>query len=137
MPDSAVKSWEINNNKPYWNTQGHTWFNFTIMKSDIYQASDGAVSVSCKVKEGLKSAALTFDSDKIKCFQDGKLLDSGLRLYAGVHLSFEAVLSGSEEVKSWKINGIEQANSGHKNFSYTVKDEDLNEDNFTVEIELK
>ena len=137
MPDSAVKNWEINNNKPYWNNQGHTWFNFTIMKSDIYQASGGAVSVSCKVKEGLKSAALTFDSGKIKCSQNGHSLNSGLRLYAEVHLSFEAILSGSEEVKSWKINGVEQANSGHKNFGYAVKDEDLNEDNFTVEIELK
>ena len=137
MPHSAVKNWEINNNKPYWNNQGHTWFNFTIMKSDIYQASGGAVSVSCKVKEGLKSAALTFDSGKIKCSQNGNSLDSGLRLYAGVQLNFEAILSGSEQVKSWKINGVEQANSGHKNFSYAVKDEDLNEDNFTVEIELK
>ena len=137
MPHSAVKNWEINNNKPYWNNQGHTWFNFTIMKSDIYQASGGAVSVSCKVKEGLKSAALTFDSGKIKCSQNGHSLNSGLRLYAGVQLNFEAILSGSEEVKSWKINGVEQANSGHKNFGYAVKDEDLNEDNFTVEIELK
>ena len=61
----------------------------------------------------------------------------GLRLYAGVHLSFEAILSGSEQVKSWKISGVEQANSGRTHFSYAVKDEDLNEDNFTVEIELK
>jgi len=54
-----------------------------------------------------------------------------------VHLNFEAILSGSEQVKSWKINGVEQANSGRTHFSYAVKDEDLNEDNFTVEIELK
>ena len=138
MPHSAVKSWEINNKNPQdWNWQEQTWFNFTVMKSHISQASSGTVSVGCKVKEGLKSAALTFDSGKIKCFQNGYSLDSGLRLYAGVQLNFEAILSGSEQVKSWKINGVEQANSGHKNFVYAVKDEDLNEDNFTVEIMLK
>ena len=54
-----------------------------------------------------------------------------------MQLNFEAILSGSEQVKSWKINGVEQANSGDKNFGYAVKDEDLNEDNFTVEIMLK
>ncbi|UTC65017.1 hypothetical protein E4O00_02110 [Treponema sp. OMZ 788] len=139
MPDSAVKGWKINDKKPQgWNGQENTRFNVTVMKFYISESSGGPIMVSCELKEGLKSAALDFDSGKIKCRQQyGDEFNSGLRVYADVRLEFNALLSGLEEVKSWKINGIEQENSGHKNFSYMVQESDLNGDNFTVEIVLK
>ncbi|UTC75602.1 hypothetical protein E4O03_02405 [Treponema sp. OMZ 792] len=139
MPYSAVKGWKINNEEPQgWNGQENNLFDFTVTEAYISQALGGAIRVSCELKEGLKSAALDFDTEKIKCKQQyGDEFNSGLRVYAGVRLEFNALLSGSEEVKSWKINGIEHEDSASSLFYYTLKDEDLKGDKFTVEIVLK
>ncbi|UTC78597.1 hypothetical protein E4O04_11565 [Treponema sp. OMZ 799] len=142
MPYSAVKGWKINNEEPQgWNGQENNLFAFTVTEAYISQALGGAIRVSCELKEGLKSAALDFDSAKIKCLQNSQgnsyEINSGLRVYAGIGLSFKALLSSSEEIKSWKINGIEQEYSESTEFYYTVQESDLIGDNFTVDIMLK